>query len=129
MMTATEELRKLLEERGMSCQTHYLNVSWRVGPKLYVATDILDGTLTITNLTPEQAVAATLGNEGSYTRDDVESAFVSGYSLGCLPVGSDPRWDQNEQTVDEHMAELGWVRAATVGAGTCKVESTRMAEG
>lgn len=66
--------------------------------------------------TPDDAIEriATLGNEESYTRDDVESAFVSGYSLGCLPVGSDPRWDQNEQTVDEHMAELGWVRAATV---------------
>ena len=74
--------------------------------------------------TPEQAIEATLGNEESYTRDDVESAFVSGYSLGCLPVGSDPQWDQNEQTVDEHMAELGWVRAATLGAGTCKVESS-----
>jgi len=65
--------------------------------------------------TPDDAIEriATLGNEESYTRDDVESAFVSGYSLGCLPVGSDPQWDQNEQTVDEHMAELGWVRAAT----------------
>lgn len=63
--------------------------------------------------TPDDAIEriATLGNEESYTRDDVESAFVSGYSLGCLPVGSDPQWDQNEQTVDEHMAELGWVRA------------------
>jgi len=71
-----------------------------------------------------QSIATTLGNEESYTRDDVESAFVSGYSLGCLPVGSDPQWDQNEQTVDEHMAELGWVRAATLGAGTCKVESS-----
>ena len=54
----------------------------------------------------------------------MESAFVSGYSLGCLPVGSDPQWDQNEQTVDEHMAELGWVRAATLGSETCKVESS-----
>lgn len=57
--------------------------------------------------------AATLGER--YTREDVESAFVSGYSLGTLPVGSDPQWDENRQTVDEHMAELGWVRAATLG--------------
>ena len=69
--------------------------------------------------TPDDAIEriATLGNEESYTRDDVESAFVSGYSLGSLPVGSDPQWDQNEQTVDEHMAELGWVRSATVVHG------------
>lgn len=80
---------------------------------------------------PEQAIAATLGSEEAYTREDVEGAFVSGYSLGSLPVGSDPRWDENSQTVDEHMAELGWVRAATLGdtdatamrqddAGTCE---------
>lgn len=66
---------------------------------------------------------ATLGAEDVYTREEVESAFVSGYSLGCLPVGSDPTWDQNEQTVDEHMAEWGWVRKeATTGSGTCHVK-------
>ncbi|MBR3160814.1 MAG: hypothetical protein IKF14_17145, partial [Atopobiaceae bacterium] len=51
--------------------------------------------------------------DGAFTREDVEGAFVSGYSLGTLPVGSDPQWDQNEQTADEHMAELGWVRERT----------------
>lgn len=59
----TELLRKLLDERGLSCQTHYLHVSWRVGSKLYGAVDNLDGTITVDNLTPEQAVAATLGSE------------------------------------------------------------------
>ena len=58
----TELLRKLLDERGLSCQTHYLHASWRVGQKLYGAVDNLDGTLTVDNLTPEQAIAATLGN-------------------------------------------------------------------
>jgi len=65
-----------------------------------------------------QAIAATLGER--YTREDVESAFVSGYSLGTLPVGSDPQWDENRQTVDEHMAELGWVRTATLGKQKAK---------
>ena len=51
--------------------------------------------------------------DGAFTREDVEGAFVSGYSLGMLPVGSDPQWDQNEQTADEYMAELGWVRERT----------------
>ncbi|MBQ1449643.1 MAG: hypothetical protein IIZ12_01735 [Eggerthellaceae bacterium] len=59
----TELLRKLLEERGVSCQTNYLHASWRVGPKLYDAVDNFDGTLTVDNLTPEQAIAATLGSE------------------------------------------------------------------
>ena len=58
----TELLCKLLEERGVSCRTHYLYTSWYVGPKLYYAVDNLDGTLTIANLTPEQAIAATLGS-------------------------------------------------------------------
>ena len=59
----TELLCKLLEERGLSCQTHYLHTSWCVGSKLYEAVDNLDGTLTVDNLTPEQAIAATLGRQ------------------------------------------------------------------
>lgn len=62
-----------------------------------------------------QAIAdelnATLGD--AYTREECEAAFVHGYSLGSLPVGSNPQWDENRQTVDEHMAELGWVRERT----------------
>jgi hypothetical protein len=60
--------------------------------------------------TPEQAIAATLGAEDTYTREECEASFVRGYSLGCLPSGSDPQWDENRQTVDEHMSDLGWVR-------------------
>lgn len=56
----TEKLCNLLEERGVNCQTNYLHVSWRVGPKLYDAIDNFNGTLTVDNLTPEQAIAATL---------------------------------------------------------------------
>ena len=60
--TTTELLCKLLDERGVSCQTDYLHASWRVGPKLYDAVDNFDGTLTVDNLTPEQVIAVTLGN-------------------------------------------------------------------
>ena len=128
-MSATDELRRMLDERGVEWGTNETLTDcwtrWNAGKFRCTATEV-NGTFafTVGNSTPEQAVESTLGNEESYTRDDVESAFVSGYSLGCLPVGSDPQWDENEQTVDEHMAELGWVRAATVGAGTCKVESS-----
>ena len=62
-MSATEELRHMLDKRGLSHPTHYLHTSWSVGSKLYVAMDNLDGTLTVENLTPEQAIAATLGGE------------------------------------------------------------------
>ena len=128
-MTATDELRRMLDERGVEWGTNETLTDcwtrWNAGKFRCTATEI-NGTFafTVGNSTPEQAVEATLGNEESYTRDDVESAFVSGYSLGCLPVGSDPQYDQNEQTVDEHMAELGWVRAATLGSGTCEIETT-----
>ena len=64
----TKLLAQQLEERGLSCQTHYLHVSWRVGQKLYGAVDNLDGTLTVDNLTPEQAIAATLGSDASAVR-------------------------------------------------------------
>ena len=61
-MSATDELRKMLDERGVEYKSHYLNTSWYAGMKLYMATDDVDGTLTVDNLTPEQAIAATLGS-------------------------------------------------------------------
>ena len=112
-MSATEVLCRLLDERGVEWTYGDGTVSFSDGKHWCHAWAYNDDTMCVSMgyFTPEQAIEATLGNEESYTRDDVESAFVSGYSLGCLPVGSDPQWDQNEQTVDEHMAELGWVRA------------------
>lgn len=92
-MSATDELRKLLDERGVEYKSHYLNTSWYAGMKLYMATDDMDGTLTVDNLTPEQAIAATLGNsraertckiESSYYYDDYdlyEFEFSCGHSV------------------------------------------------
>lgn len=141
-MSATDELRRMLDERGViwgnvrndGSESKYLTewqfdgnqgravaTEWAVGSGLSME-------IRRYHLTPEQAIAATLGHEDTYTREDVESAFVSGYSLGSLPVGSDPRWDENRQTVDEHMAELGWVRKDTLGAGTCHNASKVMDE-
>ncbi len=134
--TATERLRALLDERGVEWEDMsirpYACTSWRDPDgepctALEGADDIPDGKLSAQALlTPEQAIAATLGQEDIYTREDMEGAFVSGYSLGSLPVGSDPRWNENRQTVDEHMAELGWVRkeAATLGSCNCSNNCT-----
>lgn len=144
-MTATEELRRMLDERGVRWKRvrgHKDNgTSWHDRYGSYVEAvqeyawdggEFPEGKMIVrrgpTYLTPGQAIAATLGHEDTYTREDVESAFVSGYSLGSLPVGSDPRWDENRQTVDEHMAELGWVRKDTLGAGTCHNASKVMDE-
>ena len=74
-MTATDELRKLLDERGVEwrdtgkrlnmgngvripIQTEY---EQSCGGRWSTATEALSGTLTVNNLTPEQAIAATLG--------------------------------------------------------------------
>ena len=85
----TELLCKLLEERGLNCQTHYLHTSWYVGPKLYEAVDNLDGTLTVGSLTPEQAIAATLGesDESCYLMRDGKKFPVE---LDCGFVGIMP---------------------------------------
>lgn len=121
--TATERLRALLDERGVEYRWDNGTATWYVDGVMYNAwgRDNERLTMSVCHLTPEQAIAATLGQEDIYTREDMEGAFVSGYSLGSLPVGSDPRWNENRQTVDEHMAELGWVRkeAATLGSFNC----------
>lgn len=69
---------------------------------------------------------ATLGREDTYTREDVEGAFVSGYSLGLDMFDSskpEKGWNQNERNIDEEMEDLGWVRkdAAKLGSGTCEL--------
>lgn len=139
-MTATERLRELLDERGVKWERGLPTETIVREPIDALYVERPDGRMHVyfrSYLTPEQAIAATLGREDTYTREDVESAFVSGYSLGSLPVGSDPQWDENRQTVDEHMAELGWVRKATLGssnctnserAGTCHADETEHIE-
>ena len=83
------------------------------------------------SVTPAQAIAATLGADDTYTREDVEGAFVSGYSLGLdmfdnSKPDNEKGWNQNERDMDEEMEELGWVRkdAATPDAGTCEADET-----
>lgn len=117
-MTPTDELRRLLDERG---------VEWTDGGFPTTATEwcangvvwhglLRDGTIElVAMLTPEQAVKATLGRNDSYTREDVESAFVSGYSLGLdmfdhSKPDAEKGWNQNERDLDEEMEERGWVR-------------------
>ena len=127
-MTATDELRRMLDE---------LVVEWQApasfdGTARYDTTaggywfHEFNGKITINGLTPAQAIAATLGSDDTFTREDVESAFVSGYSLGLDMFDSskpdnEKGWNQNKRDMDEEMEDLGWVRkdAATLSAGTC----------
>ena len=70
-MSATDELRKLLYERGIeweSGRVYNNSTSWNVGDSRIIARELADGTLLIQrhsrkHLTPEQAIAATLGSD------------------------------------------------------------------
>ena len=127
-MSATDELRAELTKRG---------VEWKA-PSSYDGSNRydtvaggywfheFDGKITIHGLTPAQAIAATLGADDTYTREDVEGAFVSGYSLGLDMFDSskpdnEKGWNQNERDMEEEMEDLGWVRkdTAKLGTGTC----------
>lgn len=64
-MTATEELRRMLDERGVAHSDHYLSTSWRDGYGiLHLAGEpMTNGLLVVDMLRPEQAIAATLVSE------------------------------------------------------------------
>jgi len=61
-MSATDELCAMLADR---CEEFFMNdfgVNWRYYSDPHTATESMDGTLIVTGLTPEQAIAATLGD-------------------------------------------------------------------
>jgi len=60
---ATELLRKILDERGVSHVDHGCNTAWTVDGESYSALERNNGSLSVAPLTPEQAIAATLGSE------------------------------------------------------------------
>ena len=128
-MNANDELRAMLDECGVNWDygiTGAATTKFRANGVDLTFMPMRDGLVCTTILTPAQAIAATLGSEDTYTREDVEGAFVSGYSLGLDMFDSskpdnEKGWNQNERNLDEEMEDLGWVRkdAATLSAGTC----------
>lgn len=64
-MTATDELRRMLYERGESWHKwpDEDSTTWQAYSDPHTATESMDGTLIVTGLTPAQAIAATLGAE------------------------------------------------------------------
>lgn len=60
-MSSLDELGEMLADR---CEEFFMNdfgVNWRYYSDPHTATESMDGTLIVTGLTPEQAIAATLG--------------------------------------------------------------------
>lgn len=79
-MTATDELCRLLEERGEQYIRHSDGmVTWRYYSDPHSAVEALDGTLQVTGLTPEQAIAATLG-AGTCCMEERHGGW---YCTGC----------------------------------------------
>ena len=96
-MTATDELRRLLDERGVECrQTEWIDgitVKWRgsdgseYGARNGLSFDGPTGGLVLYDLTPAQAVEATLGSDlkaenaklRELVRDMVDWAYISDY--------------------------------------------------
>lgn len=82
-MTAIDELCRLLDERGEPYIRHGDDmVTWRYYTDPHSAIDTLDGTLQVTGLTPEQAIAATLGAgtiDKAAERIEVLSGFAREY--------------------------------------------------
>ena len=101
----TEPLNKLLSQRVIEYKTNYLHTSWRAGSKLYDAVSNFDGTYIVDNLSPEQAIAATLGS-GTLTAEQVSEAI---YAHSIHADCADADW---QAIADELNAELG--------SGTCE---------
>ena len=98
-MSAIDELRRLLDERGVAHSDHYFSTTWRDGHGiLHLAGEpMADGSLVVDMLTPEQAIAATLGNSRAERITDDE-------------------WEIYQHSIpatDENMAKFGWVRERT----------------
>ena len=104
-MTATDELRRMLDERGVEWWQKKRHTCWKVGKgqdvEMWRAWEAPDGSITlkvdyIYHLTPAQAIAATLGNEGVGRSNDgvadleagtCHEAMIDRFFRGCSECG------------------------------------------
>ena len=103
-MTATERLRELLDERGVewAAPDESWNQDsityWKVGSIKWVAFESENGTLwlncnSVTDLTPSQAIAATLGAGTCHDKGNIERFICS--ECGCRLDLQDDDWEAN----------------------------------
>lgn len=107
-MTATERLRELLDERGESYVENDFGITWSYYSDPHTATESIDGTLQVTGLTPEQAVAATLGTGTCHVITTKKLGDLFGYRLSCGHSMVNP--------FDDHPDYCPWCGAKVVDA-------------
>ena len=129
--TATERLREMLDERGVAHSDHYLSTTWRDGHGiLHLAGEpMADGSLVVDMLTPEQAIAATLGSDASAVRlaERLRSIAYEMRSVGASSMTPHELLACYANDVDKVADSLMF--AATLGnsraEGTCKFISSK----
>lgn len=84
-MTATDELRRMLYERGESWHKwpDEDSTTWQAYSDPHTATESMDGTLIVTGLTPAQAIAATLGPGTCHNESEYPQMFFICSECGC----------------------------------------------
>lgn len=127
-MTATDELRELLDERGVEWTNPNSILrddmtSWVANGFDYDAFEVSDGTLVLSaahqdDLTPEQAIEATLGPREQPPYDELIEALRRDWDIEASWDGLRRFWyvgltDEGVRKRDE--------REATLGRGTCRI--------
>ena len=86
-MTATDELRRMLDERGVEHFDGYADTAWDVDGIRYLANDHLrlEGRMVLRRTcTPEQAIEATLGRGTCHiVKTWSDSDYVDGWRYRC----------------------------------------------
>lgn len=127
-MTQTDRLRAMLDERGVEWRSDSENVTfWNTDADVAAASQGYDGMLWVSaRLTPEQAIAATLGNDGvarsnnGVTAEQVREAIEENSWAEAIMIR-----EFNDSSWQAIADELN----ATLGAGTCRWEYPQGANG
>lgn len=103
-MTATDELRRMLDERGAEYRVSATGYSIDIGPYITAYANRSDTTLDVSlrNVTPEQAVDATLGRGTCRLEREPDSDRLW--------------WCSNCQSYHEHVSEFPWEYCPRCGA-------------
>lgn len=103
-MTATDELRRMLDERGAEYRVSATGYSIDIGPYITAYANRSDTTLDVSlrNFTPEQAIEATLGRPTCRLEREPDSDRLW--------------WCSNCQSYHEHVSEFPWEYCPRCGA-------------